>query len=390
MTRSIALGLLVGLAACSGGSHGKVDVVNVYAFVGATDPAQGATVLAHDALGKPFQAVDADASGFASIQIVPGGTITVVFPGEPTIMTPQISLITVPAPAPDSELDVHGPPILTASAAGVLLVQPMTTIAADHYIIELGCTTSTVTQLPASITVSTLCLSKDGNLDLLVRAESNGQPVGYFADRVPIVDGFAMSTPASWQTVPPTIAVVASVPAQLDWALLADGLVFGDTTVTAAAPVYTGLVATGSRLVASQQGATTTRWTSSVPIQVNVDAGDFLPAITDSLAGDGRHYTWTPQTFSADAIDLHFEWMPDTRQITWDAILPPDAGETYVPDLGGGDLGTVVGFSNPPATLRYLDAATPGGFDALVANGVYVGTIAPRPIDGELRTTQAP
>lgn len=384
MTRSIAL---VVLAAC-GASHSKVDLVNVYAFAGDTDPAHGATVLAHDSLGQPVQAVDTDASGYASIQIASGGTITVVFPGEPTIATPQITLVTVTAPAPDAELDIHGPPILTSSSAGVLLVQPMSTIAADHYVIELGCTTSTVTQLPASITLGTQCLAPDGSLDILVLAEAAGQPIGYFADREPVVDGFAMSAPAAWQSMPPTIPVT-SVSAQLDWALLADGHVFGEQSITTAAPIYTGLVATGSRLIASQQGAITTRWTSTVPAQVNVDASDFLPAIGDSLAADGTHYTWTPQTFAADAIDLHFEWAPDTRQITWDVILPPDPGETYVPSLGG-DLGVVVGFANPPATLRYLDAATPAGFDSLVANGLHVGTIAPRPTDGELRTTRAP
>jgi hypothetical protein len=119
-----------------------------------------------------------------------------------------------------------------------------------------------------------------------------------------------------------------------------------------------------------------------------LDATDLLPAIPDSLVADGTHYTWTPQTFAADAIDVRFDWNPE-RAVTWDVLLPPDPGETYIPQLGG-DLGTIVNFSNPPATLRYVDAATPAGFDALVAAGLYFDTIAPRPTDGELRTTQSP
>jgi hypothetical protein len=382
------------LAACSGGSHGPVDLVTVYAFAGDIDPEPNATVLAHDASGKPFAGDFADAVGHSEIQIAPGGTITVVFPGSPDATTPAISLVTVPAPAAGSELDIHGPPHpRSATAAGALLVDPPP-FTADSFSLQLGCTTSNITSFPASIDVSSLCLGSDANLDVLLLATTGGQISGYTAGRVELVDGFAMFQPAAWQTTSPAIPItVAGVSPQLTWNLRADGQAFGGQTVMTSAPIYTGLVADGATLVAAigQQQVTTHEF-AGVPAALSVAASDFLPAVAPTLAFDGvSTFTWTPADISADASNLHLEYDAPTAHIVWDFVLPADSAGTIVPTLAG-DLAALVPAPGDTAntTLQYVQAPTPFDGTVYVEAPTGLSTVAPLPTDGELRTSRMP
>jgi hypothetical protein len=378
---------LVLVAACSA-SHAKVDLANVYVFAGDTAPYPGAELLANAADGTPFEALDADAVGYAQVPIAAGGTITAVLPGEPTAATPVITLVTVPAPAPGAELDIHGPRTEpTPSAAGVLLVQPPA-FTADAFTIELGCTVTQVASFPASIDVSTLCLTTDANLDVLVLAKTGGQITGYVAGRVPLVDGFAMFQPTAWETAATTVPIANSTAAQLTWQLHADGLTFANQTVTTSAPYFNGLAASAATLVATMGSQVTTRGITGTPASIAVDAGDFLPSVTQTVTFDGAAYAWGPADIGADALDLHIEYDAPTAHIAWDIVMPPDATGVTLPTFGG-DLATLVGA--PPSASARLDyvAETPAvGFDALTAGGFWAGTVAPLPANGEIRTVQ--
>jgi hypothetical protein len=390
---------VLAVAACRGDNPGKVDSVGVYAFAGDSDPEGGATVLSHRANGDPLAGATADAVGSAQIPIEVGGTITVVFPGNVSSLTPVISLVTVPAPPAGSELDVHGPPHpRTASAAGLLLVSPPA-MTADSYTIDLGCTVSQVTGLPASINVSSLCLGSDANLDVLVTAHTGGAVVAYAAGRVELVDAFAMFEPAAWDTTTPTVAITsAGVTANLTWSLRADGLRFATQAVTTDAPVYTGLTIDGATLVAATAaGQVTTRDIDGAPAAIAIDTSDFLPAVTWSGAFDGaRAFTWSPVDVGADAANLHLEYAGPTAQVVWDVLTPPDSAGCTIPVLGD-ELNALVARpdTSTPATLQYVQAAIPEGFDALVAGGLYYesstgpSTVARRATNGELRASLA-
>jgi len=378
---------LVLVAACSA-SHAKVDLADIYVFAGDTKPYAGAGLLAHAADCTPIDGIDADAVGHALVQIDAGGTVTAVLPGEPTAITPVITLVTVPAPAAGAELDIHGPrPEPTPSAAGVLLVQPPA-FTADSFTIELGCTVTQVASFPASIDVSTLCLTSDANLDVLVLAKTGGQITGYVAGRVPLVDGFAMFQPTAWETATTSVPIANSTTAQLTWELDADGLPFANQAVTTSAPYYTGLAASAATLVATMGTQVTTRGISGMPASIAVDASDFLPPVTQAVTFDGARYDWSAADIGADALDLHIEYDAPTAHIVWDIVMPPDATGAVLPVLGG-DLATLVGA--PPsasATLQYIAATPAVGFDALTAGGFWAGTVAPLPADGEIRTVR--
>jgi hypothetical protein len=391
---------LVIAAACGRSPHGAGQLVDVYAFAG-DQPQAGATVIAHDASGAALDTVMTDAVGHAQPAIEDGALITVVFSD-----VTNIALVTALSPAAGSELDIHGPPPAGAppTVAGALDVAPMMTVAADHYILELGCTVSQLTALPASIDVNSRCLGSDSNLDILLLAYQNDQVVGYAAGRVDLSSGAATFAPAQWSTtttpVPITLDGVAPL---LDWVLLVDGLPFGAQAISGSAPLWNGLPVTAAIVHAGITTPTTaqvtTRYIAGAPIAIDFAASDFLPPIDVSLVLDTSHgmqLSWTPAPIDADAVDVHLAWTVGGNHVAWDVVLPPDGSDAAFPETAP-DLGQLVGLpdATPSALLRYVQAATPAGWDSLVANGLYVAsatgpsTIAPPPPSGELRASQA-
>ena len=379
---------IAALAACKASSH-PVDVVSVYAFAGDTAPEMQADVVSHDASGQPVDGQVTDGSGHAEIAIEAGGTITVAFPGAPDPTTPAISLVTVLAPAAGTEVDIHGPPHpASPGAAGVLLVEPPA-FTADMFSIQLGCTATTVTSFPASIDVSTLCVTSDANLDVLVLARTGGQVTGYVAGRVPLADGFAMFQPPAWQTTAPQVPITSSTGARLFWSLVSDHMPFGADVVTTTAPLYTGLKIDGARLSATLgQDRETTRAIAGVPASVTIDASDFLPPVTLTLSFDGRTYTWAANDIGADVMNLHLEYDAATEHIVWDVVLPPDATGFTMPALGG-DLSALVPEPTATAdtTLQYVQGVN-DGVNVYLEAQTGLSTVDALPTDGELRTAR--
>jgi hypothetical protein len=392
---------LVVAAACGRSPHGAGQLVDVYAFVGDSEPAAGATVIAHDASGAALDTVMTDAVGHAQPAIENGALITVVFTDGA-----NVALVTTLSPAAGSELDIHGPPPAGAppTVAGALEVAPTMTIIADHYVLELGCTVSQLSALPASIDVNSRCLGSDSNLDILLLAYQNDQVAGYATGRLDLSSGAATFAPAQWSTttasVPITLDGVAPL---LDWVLLVDGLPFDAQAISGSAPLWNGLAVTAAIVHAGITMPTTaqvtTRYIAGAPTAIDFGPSDFLAPIDVSLVLDtsqGMQLSWAPAPLDADAVDVHLEWTVGGNHVAWDIVLPPDGSDAAFPETAP-DLGQLVGppDATPSALLRYVQAATPAGWDALVANGLYVesatgpSTIASPPASGELLATQA-
>ncbi len=399
---------------CRGSHQGSGQIAEVYVFAGDLAPAGGATVIAHRATGELIDTVQADAVGHAELGTEDGAQITVVFPSDLSAITPELWLVTAPAPAADGELDIHGPPDAPAppTVAGALTVDPKKNLnGADMFEVELGCTITQVTAFPASIDVSSRCLGSDSNLDVLVLGYASGQVIGYAAGRLDLSSGAATFAPTDWSTPASAIPIMLDgVSPLLDWVLYADGLPFAAQPIAGSAPVWTGLAVDAATVHATIATATnsriTTREIAGAPTAIAFSASDFLPAIDRTLVLDttsGTQLSWAPADVGADAIDLHLEWdvglrgpavPPGSHHVVWDVVLPPDASDATLAQLAG-DVGTLAGppDGTPDATLRYLATTPATGWDALVANGLYVeatagvSTIAP-PTTAELRVTQ--
>jgi len=390
---------LVVAAACGRSPHGAGQLVDVYAFAG-DQPQAGATVIAHAANGAAIDTVMTDAVGHAQPAIENGALITVVFEDAA-----NIALVTALSPAAGSELDIHGPPRAGApTVAGTLEVAPMMTVTADHYVLELGCTVSQLPALPASIDVNSRCLGSDSNLDILLLAYQTDQVVGYAAGRVDLSSGAAAFAPAQWSTMTTSVPITLDgVAPLLDWVLIVDGLPFDAQAISGSAPLWNGLPVAAAivhaGIATSTTAQVTTRYIAGAPTAIDFGATDFLAPIGVSLVLDtsqGMQLSWAPAPIDADAVDVHLEWTVGGNHVAWDVLLPPDGSDAAFPETAP-DLGQLVGppDATPSALLRYVQAATPAGWDALVANGLYVdsaagpSTIAPPPASGELGATQA-
>lgn len=364
---------LVVVGAACGSPHPPTTIVSALA---GEQPEPGATVISSHPDGTVVDQVTADGVGRA--ELTSAELITVVF-----VRAATTAIVTTP-PLPTGELAVHGPPRDPAPGVivGALAVAPQAPLAADHYDLELGCTTVTVTALPVSLDVAARCLGSDVNLDVLVRGYAGAQLVGYAAGRVPLVDGAAMFAPASWQTTGPTVPIALDgVAPALDWILWVDHLAFDAHPLGDHGQLWTGLAVDAAAVHAVLATQTTTRELPSAPTALAFAAADFLPPVAPGLAivdPTKLAVGWTAVDPGADALDLHVEW----AATTWDAVLPPDADRVTFPAF------TMPGAISV-ASLSYVDSSEVVGFAALAAGGVYAGTAAPLPRDGELRVTTA-
>ena len=404
------------IAGCGSSSHGSGSLVEVYAFAGASNAAEGATVIAQKPTGEPLDTTLTDATGHAEMSIVDGSLITVVFPPMPSSIDPAVWLVTAPAPAAGGELDIHGP-IDTSSpptVAGVLTVDVKHMLqGATAYAVELGCTTTMATALPTSVDVSSRCLGSDTNIDVLVLGTGGGQVLGYTAARLDLSNGAAMLAPTDWTTTNPTVPItLTGVTPLLDWVLYSDGLPFAAQPISGSAPLWTGLTVDSAVVHATIAQPSTqqiaTQYVAGAPASIAFGASDFLPPISQSLVLDtsnGTQLSWAQADTGADAIDLHLEWdvglrgpavPPGAHHVTWDVVLPPDATSVALAKLSA-DLGTLVGppDATPDAILRYVATTPATGWDTLFANGLWldaasgVSTVAPPIGNGELRETRA-
>lgn len=389
------------LAACGGGGRGPTATVVVTA---GDQPATGATVISHRADGSILDEQPADPVGDAQVAVEPGALVTVVFPadlGNPT----ALALATVPAPAAGGEIDVTGPAAAPAPVtAGALEIDPAQPLAADRYEIRLGCATIEETSLPVAVDIASSCFGSDANLDVLVLGYAGASLVGYAAGQAEFADGVATFAPDTWQTMRPAVPVTRDgVQPQVAWTLYADGLPMWSETLADQGLAWTGLSVTSVAITATlgDQTASQTalRRTAGVPPAIALGAADFLAPVAPSLVVDDPQALalhWTPTDVGADAVDVHLAWQVAGRPVTWDAVLPPDAGKVQFPAI---DDPVVAGLVEPPdapptARLRYIDASDVTGWDALAAAGIDVAdpsapTIAAPPADGEIRTSEA-
>jgi len=367
------------LAAC--GRSGPSNTVTITAMAGA-QPSAGATVVSHTIDGKKLDQTAADAVGVAQIGFETGALVTVLFPGQISSLTPDIEVVTAPLTDGMTIIgpsDADGP----ATIVGGLQMKPKN-INADSFEVQLGCATFHIAQMPAVVDVGARCMGSDQNLDVLITAMQAGAPVGYAAGRVAMVDGMGELDPPSWDTMYTALPVtVAPINITATWTLYVDGLPF--TTPLGQLPMnlMVDSVEVDANIATLQQ---TTRWYSSVPTSITLDATDFLDTIPATLAAG---YTWTAAGVG-DAVDLRASWDLDTsgsanavppgaHHIQWDAILTPDATTVGVPPV---DLA-------PPADatfeLRYVDG--PG--DGFPQTEIHADTIVPRVADGQIRVTEA-
>ncbi|HEX5064418.1 MAG TPA: hypothetical protein VFV99_33815 [Kofleriaceae bacterium] len=420
MRVAVALALLTGVTACrSSGDGGGSRTITVNAFAG-DQPEGGATVIGHAPDGSVIDQTTADAVGQATISVDADSLVSVIFPGNIGALTPVISVVTVAAEA--DTLSIYGPryggppPLIV----GALQVDAPNLNAADYFDIHIGCATTRVQQLPATIDVGACSMGSDTKLDVLLTGSHDvgsdppaPQLDGYAAARVDMVNGLATFTAPAWQTTGP------SVPVTLDGVMplvmvepLSDGLSFGAQQATDHATLWTGLVVDATRITASLAGINaarvTTREVAGAPTAINFGTSDFLPPIdvTAALTLSTTTLTWDPNSIG-DTVNMHATWDVDSsvaaavptgpHRVIWDAVLPPDATDVTLPVLAG-DLGVAI---NPKdiapvdIVVRYIDADGADGFAGLLAAGVHAedtlqaSTIAPRPTDGEIRVSHA-
>lgn len=416
--RAIKLVALLALfAACRSSEGGGARTVIVSAFGGA-QPEPGVLLISSAPDGTILDQANADAVGRAAIDVDDGSLISVVFPGNLSAATTVISIVTVAAP--QEEVSIHGPsrggapPLIV----GVLQVTGPSLPAARYFDIRIGCATTRVTSLPATIDVGACSMGSDTDLDVLVAGyhDVGGAPQldGYGAARVPMANEVATFAIPSWSKTGTDVPVaVDGVTAVVELELLSDGLSFGTQQLTDRGMLWTGLSVDASRITASLPGINaariTTREVAGAPTAIELGAGDFLPAIGVSAAITSlapATITWDAEGIG-DAVNLHAVWELGSavqaavptgpHRVIWDAVLPPDAAGVTLPALDGELAKAVMPVVIDPVdvVVRYVDSGAHDGFAALLAAGIHAeetlqaSTIAPRPSDGEIRVSHA-
>ncbi len=403
MARSLALVAL--FAGCSNAPAPPTTTATVIA-IGGEAPEGGVTVVSHDADGSILDQQTADATGTATIGVIDGSLITVVFPGQLVPETTTLSVITTLAPAAGATITIHGPADPNvAVVAGALTVAPMTSIPAAAYAIELGCNAIATTTMPDTVTVIAPCEGTDTIVDALVLAYDASTPqqvIGYVAGEADLSSGDGMLAPATWSTTGTEIPVtLTGVTPTLDWAQLVDGLPYGQGPLGVTGMLYDGLAVDAAVVHATVGNVVTTLDIAGAPTAINFSTTDFpLPAITPSLAlGDltTLALTWTAPTFAAAASDVQLAWQGPMQNIVWDIVLPTDITAVAFPQIST-DAGSLFTAPSDPSMLTanqtIVSSTDVADYGSLASAGLYVesifqSVIVPTPAAGEIFTTSA-
>ncbi|NVB82832.1 MAG: hypothetical protein HOV81_30925 [Kofleriaceae bacterium] len=410
-------GLLV-LAACGSSSPGPVEVTRraiVVAYAG-SEPEAEVVVLGHTRDGRVVEQVIADETGRADVGLDDDGYVSVVFPGKLAATAPQVTVVTVPAPL-EGELAVHGPPHSPVpSIVGALRLSGSNLNVADYFEVTLGCATTRVTDLPATIDVGSCNLGSDSRIDVLARGyhDLGGDPPapmldGYAAGRATLTNGAATLNLPSWRTTGTMVPITLDgVDPDLEWTFRVDGIEFlTEPLIAPAGRLYTNLdvdttTVQGSLPIAG--GAVlTTREVMGTPTAIAFGAGDFLPPLDTNIAQKKLSpftVEWAAAAETgADAANVHASWELDTaarpRRVIWEAVLPTDATSATFPAFEGelADLLSPIAVVPLDLVLRHVDSSELDGFDALVAAGLHaedkqtLNRIVPRATEGQIRTS---
>ena len=400
---------MLACTACRGSDETSKQTITVHALAGAVGEPD-AEVISHTATGQLIAEQLADPVGDATIETADGALISVIYPGDPSADTAQVEVVTTLAPAAGSDLTIYGPPDPDTSppiVIGSLEIQPMQSITADSYTVQLGCVTLTETTLVDPIDISGDCVNTDLDVDLLVQATSAGALAGYVAGRLPLGDGGLVFQPAAWSTTTGAVPITLDdgVAPALDWVLYSDGLPFAAQPIAGNGPIWTGLVVDAAEVHAAIANGSivqrTTREIASAPTTLEFGAADFLPPIAPSLALASETpstlaLTWTAASPGGSAVDAHLTWMVGTTAVVWDAVLPPDSTSVVFPPADPTLAALVLPpAATPTALLRYVDGPAASSFDDVLAAGIYADdasappTVVPKPTDGQIRESDA-
>ena len=408
-------GLLL-LAAC-GSSSGPPEATRrsvVVAYAGA-ERESGATVVGHTRDGRIVEEVVADSMGRADVGLDDDGYLSVVFPGTLVANAPQLTVVTVVAPL-EGEIVVHGPPRNPApTIVGALRLGGPSLNAADYFEVTLGCATTRVDSLPATIDIGSCNLGSDQRIDVLVRGNHDlgGDPPapmldGYSAGRATMNNGAANLTLPAWRTTGTQVPITLDgVSPDLEWTFHVDGIDFlTEPLIGTAGQLYSNLNVDATTIQASLPVAggaiLTTREIMGPPAEIALAAADFLPALGTTIEQKNLspfRLAWGAAATEADAINVHASWELDTasrpRRVIWEAVLPTDVTDVTFPRFGG-DLAeklSPVAVVPLDIVLRHLDSDGIEGYDALVAAGLHaeekqqLNQIAARPTTGQIRTS---
>lgn len=410
-------------AACSHSASGTTT--GVVAYAGKIEVEEGATIVSHYADGSVIDEEMADSTGRAEVKTAPGAYVSVIFPGEIVPTTPTITVVTALLPTDGADLVIHGPPhpLIFTVVAG-LTVMPDTPLAgATAYTVDLGCTTTAVSAMPAFVDVIAPCEGTDTNLDVLVRGYDTADPatqqlLGYTAGRVPTGPDQAGNESAqlefqSWSTSELTVPITQTgVSAAVSLQLISDTLPFPTPPTDTNAYVWDNLVVDSSIVTAALgsggESQITMQYGSGAPTAIALAASDFLPALSPGLTladPSALGFTWANLSDSAlgdaDTLDLHVVWdAPETGsasgpQIVWDVVAPPDSDQMEFPQLDS-DLQQEVPLPTAPSSstltvsFSAIDSPALNGYGDLQAAGIdEANAIVPLPVSGEIRTSVA-
>jgi hypothetical protein len=403
----------VGLFAIAACTATPLDQRSTVVVKEGSEPRAGATVITHRANGEVIDKAITDAQGRAELRTEVGAHVTAYLrrtppgPADAPPYPPSASLaVTTMAPESGTELVLSGPVFNPTPTAGTLTISSSHPLVAD-YQIELGCTRAYVHRLPVTIEIPIACLGTDTNLDVLIRAwapqpDRNGvyPALGYSAARVAMANGVAELDAAVWDTTTGTIPVdLVGVDPNMGIALRSDGLEFDGgllkgTSGRASIEIPHGFAFDGitvrswlySNGLSGVQMGSMIRDVVGAPSAVHIEAGDFLNAVVP-VGGPSRDSTtpslhWSSTGVDADAVYIN----SDLGGVGWIVVMPPEAGETTLPEFQLDKFGFRTGGS-----ATYYDATDLHGFSEFVAQGLHFEVTLPMrgrliiPPSGELR-----
>jgi hypothetical protein len=401
--RIVVLAQIVALAACTRSASGPVQ--GVTALAGPIIAEAGATIISQRADGTIIDTETADATGHADVQIEPGAYVTAVFPALIEPQPTDISLVTVPITADDSELVIHGPP-----HASVPLVVAALTVSAPQlpgaasYRVDLGCNAQTAASLPGVFNVLAQCEGTDINIDVLVRGfDGSDNLLGYGAAREPIGmdqagDPIADFSLASWATTGTMVPVTQTgTTATVALTLISDTLSFPTPDVAGGqALVWNGLVVDSSIVGATMGDQAASQYAPGTPSAIAVGTSDFMGEISaPTLALEATlEASWPAVTIAGpDALDLHASWSGTMANLTWDAVVTPDTTQIAFPQVDP-TTAQVISLPDDPTMidgeLTAIDSSDLASFSDLQAAGIFANAqIVPAPATGEIRTSNA-
>jgi hypothetical protein len=400
--RAVRIVVLLALVACRTSASGPTQ--GVTALAGPVVAEGGATILSQRTDGTIIDDQTADATGHADVQIEPGAYVTAIFPALIAPQPTDISLVTVPITADDSELVIHGPPHASVPlvVAGLTVSGPQLP-GAVSFRVDLGCNAQTAASLPAIVNVLAQCEGTDTNIDIVVRGyDGSGNMLGYGAGREPIGmdqagNPIADLAVASWQTTGTMVPVTQTgTTATVALTLISDTLPFPTPAITDQALVWNGFVVDSTIVGATMGDQIASQYAPGTPSAIAIGTSDFMGEIaTATLSLDATlEATWPTVTIAGpDALDLHATWSAPMANITWDAVVTPDTTQIAFPQIDPTEAQVIAVPEDPTmvdGVLSAIDSSDLASFADLQAAGIFANAqIVPAPTTGEIRTTNA-